>query len=132
LKDGDVSEFTSFGALIDSTEPVDGDEWTIRVTTNESIPYFAENLHQIFIMDKESTEERSDGEVAENPIGTGAYTLGEWRKGSYIHLSANPDYWEGEPEVKEAEIHPITEASTRLASIMSGQVDVLQDVPLAF
>ena len=50
-----VSVFLSFGKMIKSVEIVDNDLWTIDVKTTISVPYFAQNLHQIFIMDKEST-----------------------------------------------------------------------------
>jgi len=125
-----VSEFLAFGGVIDSVEIVNGDPWTIDVKTKTSVPYFADNLHQVFIMDKESTESRSTGEIGQNPIGTGPYKFVEWIKGSYLKLTANENYWGGAPSIKNAEITPITEPSTRLAAISTGQVDILQDVPV--
>lgn len=125
-----VSEFLAFGGSIESVEMVDGDPWTIDVKTRISVPYFADNLHQVFIMDKESTESRSIGDIGQNPIGTGPYKFDEWVKGSYLKLTANEDYWGEVPPIKNAEITPITEPSTRLAAIVSGQVDILQDVPV--
>jgi peptide/nickel transport system substrate-binding protein len=126
-----VSEFLNFGAQIESVERVDGDDWTIDITTKGPLPYFVQNLHQVFIMDKESTMGRSAGEVGQNPIGTGPYRFVEWVKGSYLRLEANPDYWGDQPEVKRAEIKPVTQTSTAIAAILSGQVDVLQDVPVS-
>ena len=125
-----VSEFLAFGNLIKSVEMVNGDPWTIDIVTTVSTPYFVQNLHQIFIMDKESTENRSIGEIGENPIGTGAYKFVEWVKGSYLKLEANADYWGGAPKVKYAEFRPITEPSTRVAAISTGEIDILQDVPV--
>ncbi|MGM0421345.1 MAG: ABC transporter substrate-binding protein, partial [Bacillota bacterium] len=83
-------------------------------------------------MDKESTEARSQGEVGTEPIGTGAYRLDDWVKGSYLEMSANPDYWEGAPAIDHAEYRPISETSTRLASISGGSIDILQGVPVNF
>jgi peptide/nickel transport system substrate-binding protein len=125
-----VSEFLAFGEVIESVEMVDGDPWTIDVKTRIPVPYFADNLHQVFIMDKESTESRSVGDIGQNPIGTGPYKFDEWVKGSYLKLTANEDYWGEVAPIKNAEITPITESSTRLAAIVSGQVDILQDVPV--
>lgn len=127
-----VSEFLAFGGNIVSVETVDGDPWTIDITTEVATPFFAENLHQIFIMDKESTEARNQGEIGTEPIGTGAYKLDEWVRGSYLRMSANPDYWEGKPSIENAEYRPISEASTRLASISGGTLDILQGVPVTF
>jgi len=125
-----VSEFLAFGNLIASIQTVNGDPWTIDIVTTVPTPYFDQNLHQIFIMDWESTESRSIGEIGENPIGTGAYRFVEWVKGSYLKLEANESYWGGAPKVKYAEFKPITEPSTRVAAISTGSVDILQDVPV--
>ena len=125
-----VSEFLAFGGIIKSVETVNGDSWTIDVKTTIPVPYFVQNLHQVFIMDKESTESRSIGEIGQNPIGTGPYKFVEWVKGSYLKLTVNENYWGEAPSIKNAEITPITEPSTRLAAIATGQVDILQDVPV--
>jgi len=87
-------------------------------------------MHQIFIMDKESTEARDPGDVMVKPIGTGAYKLEEWVKGSYVRMEANNNYWEGAPSIKNVEVRPIKEASTRFAALVSGQVDLISGVPV--
>ena len=125
-----VSEFLAFGGLVASVETVNGDPWTIDITTTTATPYFDQNLHQVFIMDKESSESRSIGEIGEQPIGTGAYKFVEWVKGSYLRMEANEDYWGGAPSVKYAEIRGITEPSTRAAAIATGEVDIVQNIPV--
>jgi len=130
LENPEVSEFISFGSSIESVSTVDGNEWVIDIVTKDSIPYFDQNMHQVFIVDKESTMERSQGEMGTEPIGTGPYVFDEWVKGSYLKMSANEEYWDDVPEVKQAEIRPVTEASTRLATISSGEVDILQGIPV--
>ena len=128
LSDPDVSEFVNTGKSFASIETPD--DYTVIVKTKDPIPWFANNMHQIYIMDKESTEARDPGEVGVKPIGTGAYKLVEWVKGSYIKLEANEDYWEGAPPVKNVELMPITESSTRFAALVSGQADVVSGVPV--
>jgi len=125
-----VSQLISYGALIESVKKVNNDPWTIDIKTVNPIAYFDQNLHQAWIMDKESTENRSIGEIGANPIGTGPYKFVEWVKGSYLKLTANEDYWDGASSIKNAELVEISEASTRLAAISTGQVDIIQDVPL--
>ncbi len=128
LSDPEVSEFINSGKTIASVEILD--DYTVVIKTTMNIPWFANNMHQIFIMDKESTENRDPGEVGLNPIGTGAYKFVEWVKGSYLKLEANEDYWGGAPQVKTVEERPITEASTRFAALVSGQVDIVSGVPV--
>jgi peptide/nickel transport system substrate-binding protein len=128
LSNPEVSEFTNTGKQIDSVTVVD--DFTVDIKTKQPIPWFANNMHQIFIMDKESTETRDDGDVMVKPIGTGAYRFVEWVKGSYLKMEANPDYWEGAPPIGKVEIRPITESSTRFAALVSGQVDIVTGVPV--
>jgi peptide/nickel transport system substrate-binding protein len=64
------------------------------------------------------------------PIGTGAYKLVEWVKGSYIRMEANGMYWEGVPPIQSVEVRPIKESSTRFAALVSGQADIVTGVPV--
>ncbi|MFZ0133587.1 MAG: ABC transporter substrate-binding protein [Desulfobacterales bacterium] len=128
LSNPDVSVFINTGKSIDSIQIID--DYTVVIKTKEPIPWFANNMHQIFIMDKESTESRDPGDVMVKPIGTGAYKLVEWVKGSYVKMAANEDYWEGAPPIKQVEIRPIQESSTRFAALASGQADIMSGVPV--
>lgn len=130
MKNPQVSEFLNFGALVTSVKPVDDDKWTIDITTKEPVPYFVQNLPQIFIMDKESTKSRSQGEVGLHPIGTGPYKMTKWVKGSSLSLDAYDGYWGKAPSIKHVKVLPITEDSTRMAAISTGQVDLLQGIPV--
>ena len=106
------------------------DDYTVIFTTTKPVPWFAETMHQNFIVDKESTETRDDGDYNTRAIGTGAYKFVEWVKGSYISMEANEDYWEGAPKYKTVQIRPTTEESTRFAALAGKQVDILNGVPL--
>ncbi|MCF8080897.1 MAG: ABC transporter substrate-binding protein [Desulfobacterales bacterium] len=128
LGNPEVSEFLNTGKQIASIDVID--DYTVVFKTKEPIPWFANNMHQVFIMDKESTEARDPGDVMIKPIGTGAYKLEEWVKGSYVRLTANEDYWEGAPPIKNVEIRPITEASTRFAALASGKVEIVTGIPV--
>ncbi|MCG6892896.1 MAG: ABC transporter substrate-binding protein [Desulfobacteraceae bacterium] len=128
LSNPEVSEFINTGKTIESVEVVD--DYTVVIKTKQPIPWFANNMHQIFIMDKESTESRDPGDVMVKPIGTGAYKLVEWVKGSYIKMEGNADYWEGAPPIQNVEVRPIKESSTRFAALVSGQADIVTGVPV--
>ena len=128
LYDPEVSEFINTGKSIAAVETPD--DFSVVIKTKEPIPWFANNMHQVFIMDKESTESRDAGEVGVKPIGTGAYKFVEWVKGSYVRMEANEEYWEGAPPLKTVEIRPITESSTRFAALASGQAGLMSGVPV--
>jgi len=124
----EVSEFINTGKSIASIDIID--DYTVVIKTKEPIQWFANNLHQIYMTDKESTEARDPGEVGVKPIGTGAYKFVEWVKGSYLKMVANEDYWEGAPPIKNVDLRPITESSTRFAALVSAQVDLVSGVPV--
>ena len=128
LGNPDVSEFINTGKSIASIDIID--DYTLVIKTKQPIPWFASNFHQLFMMDKESTVARDPGEVEVKPIGTGAYKLVEWVKGSYVKMVANEDYWEGTPPIKNIELRPITESSTRFAALVSGKAELVSGVPV--
>ncbi len=128
MKDPNFSKFVNIANSIDSIETPD--EYTVIFKTGKPIPWFAETMHQNFIVDKESSVNRDSGDYNTKAMGTGAYKFTEWVKGSYIRMEANMDYWEGAPLFKKVEIKPITEDATRFAAIAARQADILSGVPV--
>lgn len=60
------------------------------------------------------------------PIGTGPYKFSEWKRGSYIHLVKNPDYWlKDKPFFEDVYWEIIPDAAARAVAYESGSVDVL-------
>ncbi|MBX2884633.1 MAG: ABC transporter substrate-binding protein [Granulosicoccus sp.] len=62
-------------------------------------------------------------DVANKPVGTGPFTFVEWKKGQYIRLDKNPNYWkEGLPYLDRIVGRFIPDASTRTAAMENGEV----------
>lgn len=60
------------------------------------------------------------------PIGTGPMKFKEWRKGSFVHLVRNDDYYlEGKPRLDEVYYQFIPDAASRAIAYETGKVDVL-------
>jgi len=128
MKDSKYSKLLNFGNSIATMETPDA--YTVIFKTVKPIPWFAETMHMNFIVDKESSMKRDDGDYNTRPIGTGSYIFDEWVKGSYIRMHANADYWEGAPKYKTVEMRPIVEEATRFAALAGKQVDMVNGVPL--
>ena len=65
-------------------------------------------------------------DVSANPVGTGPFTFKAWERDSKLTLAKNPNYWqEGKPYLDEVIIKPIPDEDARLASLTSGEVDVM-------
>jgi len=68
------------------------------------------------------------------PIGTGPFKFAEWKKGEYIRLVRNDDYWDKpKPYLDELILRIIPDGSSRAAAIESGgvQLGVFNSTPLA-
>lgn len=62
-------------------------------------------------------------DIANKPVGTGPFTFVEWKKGQYIRLDKNPNYWkEGLPYLDKIVGRFIPDASTRTAAMENGEV----------
>lgn len=122
------SEFMDMGQNIASVDIID--DYTVSIKTVNPTPWFDQELDIGFMMDKESTENRDPGEIGLKPIGTGAYKFVKWVKGSYLKLTANENHWRGAPSIKNVEIRPLLESSTRFAALASGAVDLISGVPV--
>ncbi|MEO1199801.1 MAG: ABC transporter substrate-binding protein [Pseudomonadota bacterium] len=120
------------------------DDYTVQITTDGANPLLPSNLTNLFIMDKEwaeanGVEKPQDFEGGEetfavrNANGTGAFMVDVREPDSRTVLKANPSYWgQGQfpLEVTEIVFTPIQDAATRVAALLSGEVDIIQDVPV--
>ncbi|WP_112135677.1 ABC transporter substrate-binding protein [Glycomyces dulcitolivorans] len=61
-------------------------------------------------------------DVVEDPVGTGAFTLKEFKPQAYT-LEANPDYWGGEPKVKEVRYLSLSGNQAGADAIAAGTID---------
>ncbi len=61
-----------------------------------------------------------------SPIGTGAFTLKEWRRGDHLRLVRNPNYWEpGKPYLDEVVAKIIGQPAARVQALQAGEVDFI-------
>jgi len=73
----------------------------------------------------------TDNDFSKTPIGTGPFVFIDWVSGQAITLSRNPNYWQaGQPYLDGVVFRPIVEPSTRIVELQSGNVDLLNAVPL--
>jgi len=126
----DFSERSFFGGMILETQIVD--DFNVRVVTDGPVPFLANLMHVIFILDQESSEGRSLADLATNPIGTGAYRFVQWSQGDFVDLEANADYWGGAPAIQRVRHQQIDDASTRFAALVSGEAQLVQNLPTQF
>lgn len=60
------------------------------------------------------------------PIGTGPFMFKEWKRGDYIRLVRNPNYWEqGKPLLDEVVAKIIPNATSRTQALLTGELDYI-------
>ena len=120
------------------------DDYTVEMVTDGPNPILPANLTDLFIMDKDWTEENNTVKVQDfeggeitfattNVNGTGAYKLVSREPDVKTVMVRNEDYWGRDqfPMAFSELIHtPIQNAATRVAALLSGEIDFLQDVPV--
>jgi peptide/nickel transport system substrate-binding protein len=73
------------------------------------------------------TEAFNSGEAA---IGSGPFKLARFVKGDRIVLERNENYWGSKPAWQRVVFRPITGAGPRVAALLAGDVDLIENVPI--
>jgi peptide/nickel transport system substrate-binding protein len=117
------------------------DDYTVHIQMAGPSPLYVQNLTNFFIMDSgwaaandvEVPQNFAAGEenyAVRNANGTGPYRLVSRDPEVRTVLAHFDGHWAPTPQVTEIIYTPIAEAATRVAALLSGEVDVVQDVPV--
>ena len=114
-------------SVIDSATAVD--EYTVQFDLNNPFAMFGDLLtHQI--VPKSVREEDPEAFNTEQPIGSGPFRFVDWEQNSYVNLERWDDYWgEQQPNVSEVRFVPITESTTRVTELNTGNQDLIETIP---
>lgn len=104
------------------------DDLTVEIKTPKPYAVLPNDLAELLILDDEYTSATGDEQMDLKPMGTGPYMLGEWIKEEKLTLKAFDAYWAGAPVIKNVTFRPISNPATRTAALLTGEVDVIQDL----
>ncbi|QBY00018.1 ABC transporter substrate-binding protein [Rhodophyticola sp. CCM32] len=140
-----MSETSNFKELLSSVAEVRAaGPYTLEIVTNGPNPLLPNNLTGILVMDEGWATENGAVEVqdyaagedtysARNTNGTGPYVLTSREADAQTVLTAFDAYWGiGAFPLAASEVifTPIQNPATRVAALLSGEVDFIQDVPV--
>ena len=115
------------------------DDFTVDILTSAPNPIFPDSIANWMIMDSgwaaANQAERPDKEQGNhatlNANGTGAFRLEERQPGLKTVLVPHDGWWgEAEHNLTRAEFSPIGNAATAVAALLSGEVDLIEPVPI--
>jgi peptide/nickel transport system substrate-binding protein len=136
------SDFKGLWTSVDSVTKVD--DLTVHIKTKGPNPILIQNMTNTFMMDKEWSETNNVVKVQDfknkeetfavrNANGTGAFSLVSREADVRTVMKRNDNYWgKGTVpmEVTEVVYTPVKADATRLAALLAGEVDLVQDVPV--
>ena len=123
-----TSLLKNFTAAIDRVEVVD--PYTVKIITKAPTAVLLESLAALRILPKAYRTKLGETAFNQAPVGTGPYVFVEWVKEDHIAMKANEQYWGGSPKIKKVTFRPISNAATRTAALLTGEVDIIEDVPV--
>ncbi len=117
------------------------DDHTIDVVLSAPNPLLLRNIIDFRIMSKAWSEKnkttntqdykaKEENFASRNTNGTGSYRITGWTPDQRITMSVNKDWWgKLDGNVTEVVYTPIKSDATRVAALLSGDVDMLTDLP---
>jgi len=131
-------------SLLASVEDIKAvDDLTVHVKTKGPNLIFPNNLTNLFIMsekwskdngavDTQDATSKPENGATRAVNGTGPYVLASREVDSKTVMKLNPNYWgkgKAPLQVTELVYLPIKSPATRVAALLSGEVDFAQDIP---
>lgn len=106
------------------------DKYTVDISTKTTFPTLPKGLSDI-VMEAKHYYAAVGSEVPKRkPMGTGPFIATSWVPGDRYELVANKNYWRGAPKVDKLVIRQIPEAATRIAALVAGEVQIIEEVPV--
>jgi peptide/nickel transport system substrate-binding protein len=110
------------------------DEYTVNVVSKGSFPVLlVRNTYagsgSVVMLPPKYVQEKGDEGFAAHPVGTGPFKFVEWVKGDHVTLEANPDHWRARPKVQRVTFRFVPEVATRIASLLNGETDIVENIP---
>lgn len=137
-----TSTYAIYTQGMDRVAKVDAD--TIDIFLKNPNPVLLNQLTELRVMSKAWAEKHHSLEPKDikgkeethshrNAMGTGPFTLKEWVPDQRIVFATNPHWWGAgkvEGNVTEITYTPIKSEATRIAALLSGEVDMVRDTSI--
>ena len=137
---GDGSDMKGYTSSIKEVRKVD--DHTVDIETASPFPILPDVISLVYILSKKWCEDNNavlpvdrrkgiENAASFRANGTGPYRLRERQPSQRTVLQRNPAYWgKIEGNVTEVIFTPIGNDATRVAALLSGEIDVMEPVPL--
>ena len=114
----------------DLTEMQALDDHTIAFSTEVPNAVFLDRLQNRFIISKSATEAQGGDPGEQKPVGTGPYRFVSWQRDGNLVVTRHENYWGTKAAIKEIVTRRVREDAGRVAGLLAGQGDVINNVPV--
>ena len=107
------------------------DDHTVVVETDQPDPILLNEILNVWIVSRKNAENATtaDYNSRKASVGTGPYRVVEWVPGDHITLERFDGYFGAKPDWQRVTYKPITSDASRVAALLSGDVDLINNVP---
>ena len=135
-----TSDFKEYISTISGVKAID--DYTIQIKTSKPNPILLNQLSNIFIMSKQWSNENfavvpqnwdagQETFSAVNAMGTGPFKITLREPNTKTVFKKNKKWWGNvEHNITEIQLLPIKNAATRVAALLSGEIDIVTDAPV--
>ncbi|TVR01616.1 MAG: hypothetical protein EA403_10230 [Spirochaetaceae bacterium] len=106
------------------------DDLTIRIEAEEPFALAEHYFSELQIIPPQHIAEVGNEAFNAAPVGTGPFRFVRWDRGNRIVLERNDNYWRTAIEIPELEFRFIDSASSRVATLLAGEADLIADPPI--
>jgi peptide/nickel transport system substrate-binding protein len=135
-----TSDFKEYISSISSVKAID--EYSIQIETTEPNPILLNQLSNIFVMSKawaaknfsiapQNWNASQETYASSNTMGTGPFEITLREPNTKTIFKKNKKWWgKVEHNLNSIELLPIANAATRVAALLSGEIDIVTDAPV--
>jgi peptide/nickel transport system substrate-binding protein len=107
------------------------DNHTVVVETDQPDPILLNEILNVWIVSRKNAENATmaDYNSRKAAVGTGPYRVVDWVPGDHITLERFDGYFGAKPDWQRVTYRPITSDASRVAALLSGDVDLINNVP---
>ena len=117
------SPVRSYLSLVDKIEAVD--DLTVKISLKEPFITFGRQVSLVSILPMAHFKAVGAEKFSVEPVGSGPFKVTEWLKDSHVKMVANPDYWNGKPEIETLTFRAMPNEASRVAGLIAGEIDVV-------
>ncbi len=135
-----TSDFKEYISTISGVKAID--TYTVQIKTSKPNPILLNQLSNIFVMSKKWSNENfatapqnwdagQETFSAVNAMGTGPFKITLREPNTKTVFKKNKKWWgDVEHNITEIQLLPIKNAATRVAALLSGEIDIVTDAPV--